>query len=101
MTSALEFLSLSKEDFRKHPVSSPLKALWHDARDNWEIAHQLVQDEDTPEAAWVHAYLHRKEGDNVNARYWYSRAGKRPHKGSLETEREEIAKSLFGSPSKK
>jgi hypothetical protein len=54
-----------------------LQALWQDAKGNWEEAHKLIQDIETPEAAWIHAYLHRKEGDIANADYWYRRAGKK------------------------
>lgn len=54
----------------------PLQALWHDARGDWERAHELVQAVAGREGAWVHAYLHRKEGDPGNAAYWYARAGR-------------------------
>ena len=57
-------------------VADEVVALWHDARGDWERAHQTVQDLDTPAAAWVHAYLHRREGDQSNARYWYRLAGR-------------------------
>ena len=63
-----------------------LKALEEDQKGNWEAAHELVQDLSTPEAAWIHAYLHRKEGDPSNARYWYNRADKTFFEGSLESE---------------
>lgn len=69
-----------------------LQALWYDARDNWNKAHELVQDLDTNEAAWIHAYLHRKEGDLSNAQYWYRRAGQSMPQGSLEQEWEMIAR---------
>lgn len=60
------------------PSLSPyLEALWYDAKGDWEKAHTVVQDINDPTAAWVHAYLHRKEGDIGNADYWYSRAGKK------------------------
>ncbi|RPI47040.1 MAG: hypothetical protein EHM59_05710 [Betaproteobacteria bacterium] len=52
-----------------------LAALWHEARGDWQRAHAIVQAESSAQAAWVHAYLHRKEGDLSNARYWYARAG--------------------------
>ena len=55
-----------------------LVALWHDAKGDWEAAHRVAQDVDDENGAWVHAYLHRKEGDASNADYWYRRAG-RPH----------------------
>ncbi len=60
------------------PVALPpvLLALWHDARGDWEAAHEVAQDVPDPDGAWVHAYLHRKEGDAGNAAYWYRRASK-------------------------
>lgn len=57
-------------------LSLPLQALWHDARGNWERAHEVCQQAKSREGDWVHAYLHRKEGDAGNAGYWYSRAGR-------------------------
>lgn len=53
-----------------------LLALWYERRGDWNRAHEIVQDLDTREAAAVHAYLHRREGDESNARYWYRRANK-------------------------
>lgn len=61
-------------------------ALDQDKKGNWEKAHELIQDLPTNEAAWIHAYLHRKEGDKSNAAYWYRRAGKDLYSGSLEEE---------------
>ncbi|MFP6702901.1 MAG: hypothetical protein VB861_14230, partial [Planctomycetaceae bacterium] len=52
-------------------LSDELRALWLAARDGWEAGHVIVQKLDTPTAAWVHAHLHRIEGDNSNAAYWY------------------------------
>ena len=70
-------------------------ALWHDARGDWEAAHRLAQQIDDESGAWVHAYLHRKEGDAANAAYWYRRAGRRPAVSSLEEEWETIAQALL------
>lgn len=58
-------------------ASAAVQALWHDARGDWARAHACVQDETGRDGAWVHAYLHRKEGDLGNAGYWYSRAGRK------------------------
>jgi hypothetical protein len=66
-------------------------------KDNWDRAHRLVQDEGTSDAAWVHAYLHRVEGDLSNAAYWYRRAGKAVATGSLEAEWGDIVSGLLGS----
>lgn len=73
-----------------------LKALWMEAKGGWadaqwDAAHRIVQALNGPQAAWVHAYLHRREGDLANAGYWYSRADKSPHKGALEDEWTEMA----------
>lgn len=78
-------------------LSAPLKALWHHAKGNWEKAHGLVQGETTEAAAWVHAFLHRVEGDESNAEYWYGLAG-RPHSSaSISSEWQEIASHLLGA----
>jgi len=76
-------------------ISGALLALHHDARGDWEAAHQSAQAVDTPDGAWVHAYLHRKEGDAGNAGYWYRRAGRRVPACSLESEWEQIACELL------
>jgi hypothetical protein len=78
-------------------VSAPVKGLWHDARGDWQAAHECVQEDSSRDGAWVHAYLHRKEGDLGNAGYWYSRAGRKmPASGlALEAEWAEIARVLL------
>ena len=63
-----------------------LKALFWDKQGDWEKAHELVQDSSEASAAWIHAYLHRKEGDDANAGYWYKKAGKPFFNGSLTEE---------------
>lgn len=65
-------------------------ALDQDKEGNWDVAHELIQDLESAEAAWIHAYLHRKEGDRWNAGYWYSRAGKLYYEGDLEKEWQEL-----------
>ena len=72
-----------------------LSALWYEARGQWDRAHELAQQAPDPEGAWVHAYLHRVEGDESNAGYWYRRAGKPHSKASLAVEWEEIAADLL------
>ncbi len=74
----------------------PLAALWWDARGDWDKAHALVAaQEESRDAAWVHAYLHRKEGDAANARYWYARAGRPVSAARLDDERAAIAAALM------
>jgi hypothetical protein len=76
-------------------LDAPLAALWWAAKGNWDEAHRIAQDQETTDAAWVHAYLHRVEGDLGNAGYWYRRAGKPVAAGSLETEWVEIVSALL------
>ena len=78
-------------------LSPPLAALWWAAKGQWDEAHGIVQDESMREAAWVHAYLHRVEGDLSNAGYWYRQAGKPVATASLYIEWEQIARSLLGA----
>ncbi len=72
-------------------LTPALQALWWDAKGDWDKAHHCVDDESGKDAARIHAYLHRKEGDQGNAGYWYSTAGAAPFKGSLEAEWAELA----------
>jgi len=76
-------------------LPSALTALWWDAKGNWVRAHELVNDLDTPEAMAVHAYLHRKEGSDWNADYWYTRASRRFHKPTLDAEWEALVEGLL------
>jgi hypothetical protein len=66
------------------------------AAGDWDGAHAAVQDDPSPEAAWVHAHLHRMEGDLDNAAYWYRRAGRAVGSGDLAAERREIERALRG-----
>jgi len=84
-----------KSETLSENMSTPLRALWQDARGHWEEAHHTVQDDTTAEGAWVHAYLHRKEGDKSNARYWYDRADQPVYAGSLADEWREIVEALL------
>ena len=79
-------------------LSGAAVALWHDARANWDAAHDCAQEDESREGSWVHAYLHRKEGDAGNAGYWYARAGRAfPARGTtLEAEWESIARAVTG-----
>ena len=78
------------------PGLPPLvQALWHAAKGNWDTAHGLAQDDGSAEGAWVHAYLHRVEGDESNAGYWYHRAGKPHCRAGLDEEWAELAGTLL------
>jgi hypothetical protein len=73
-----------------------LRALWLDARGDWKGAHEVAQECEGREGAWVHAYLHRKEGDQSNAAYWYRQAARSPCRDTLDEEWETIARDLLG-----
>jgi hypothetical protein len=77
-------------------LEPPLAALWWAAKGEWDKAHTIVMNEETASAAWVHAYLHRVEGDLGNAGYWYRQAGQPVAKDSLEAEWERIVSALLG-----
>lgn len=72
-----------------------LEALWHERRGDWDLAHRIAQDVEGGDGAWVHAYLHRREGDAGNAAYWYRRADRAPARGPLDEEWREIAGTLL------
>lgn len=78
-------------------LSDYLNALWYDAKGDWEKAHTITQDIEDKTAAWIHAYLHRKEGDIWNADYWYNRAGRKRPPVSLEQEWEIIIEDLLST----
>ena len=78
-------------------LGAPLQALWWAAKDDWEKAHTIVMNDESAEAAWVHAYLHRVEGDLGNAGYWYRRAGKPVQTNALDAEWAEITQALLGA----
>ena len=75
----------------EEPRNVYLRALYHDARGDWKAAHDLVDHAGGEDAAWIHAYLHRVEGDQWNANYWYRRADKKASTMSLQEEWEELA----------
>jgi hypothetical protein len=72
------------------------EALWWDAKGDWQKAHECAQAQEDAAGAWVHAYLHRKEGDLANAGHWYRRAGKTVAAGSLTEEWDAILADLLG-----
>jgi hypothetical protein len=79
-------------------LSPLLEALWYDGRNNWQRAHEIAQDITTNDGSWIHAYLHRKEGDHGNAAYWYRRAGRRIPAVSVGEEWKQIAQELLQRP---
>jgi hypothetical protein len=76
-------------------LSLALQALWWDAKGDWDKAHECAQERNDTPGMRVHAYLHRKEGDQSNAEYWYRRCRTAPATGPLEAEWEDLARSLL------
>ena len=87
--------SVTRSETPPTGVTPLLEALWHDAKGDWDRAHTVAQDVETKDGAWVHAYLHRKEGNTSNAGYWYRRAGRQVFDGSLHTEWTALAVHLL------
>ncbi|MEM0970839.1 MAG: hypothetical protein AAF191_18050 [Verrucomicrobiota bacterium] len=93
-----DFLStLDQEGSPPHTWSIALRSLWYAKRDDWHAAHDLVNDLHTSDGSWVHAHLHRVEGDLGNAGYWYAKAGRprRQNHDDLDGEWEEITRNLL------
>jgi len=80
-------------------LSDAVCALWWDAKGDWNAAHECAQADEGAAGSWVHAYLHRKEGDAGNAAYWYRRAGKPVAVTSLEAEWRALAQALLAQES--
>jgi hypothetical protein len=78
-------------------LSAAAQALWWDAKGDWAKAHGCAQAQEDAAGAWVHAYLHRKEGDAANADYWYRRADRPPVSGPLDREWAMIAEELLST----
>ena len=92
-----QFRDSIKLDAPLPDLSLALAGLWWDAKGHWDRAHESAQQDEGVGGSWVHAYLHRKEGDTSNAGYWYRRAGKPVCKSSLDQEWSEIVKALLDS----
>jgi hypothetical protein len=90
-----EFKSSLKSAVPPKEISDPLQAMWYDGKGAWEKAHNIAQDIDSKEGSWIHAYLHRKEGDEGNAGYWYARADRRFPSVDLNAEWENICSELL------
>jgi hypothetical protein len=89
---------MTLEEFRKtlnqslppEGIGPLLQAMWFDGKEDWDKAHDIAQEIHTKDGSWIHAYLHRKEGDEGNAGYWYARAGKPFFRKSLREEWDEL-----------
>ncbi len=95
---------MNLEEFRKslsgdgppEGLGPALSGLWWDGKGDWTKAHESAQQDEGPDGSWVHAYLHRKEGDSSNAAYWYERAQKPVARTSFENEWNEMSVALLG-----
>ena len=102
------YVRMTLEEFRKslnserppEDLTLSLVALWWDTKGDWTKAHESAQQDEGPAGAWVHAYLHRKQGDVSNAGYWYGRAGKPQARVSLDEEWSEIVNALVNETSR-
>ena len=94
-----EFLkSVSMQDLPPDGLSVCLQSLWWSKKGDWDKAHDLAQDEGSKNGDWIHAYLHREEGDLGNAAYWYNRASKPvKQKDNLNDEWEELVRYFLGT----
>ena len=90
-----DFQSSTANDDPPGELSVPLQALWWDKKGNWSQAHELVDELETPEGMAVHAYLHRKEGEQWNADYWYRLAGRGYHRSGLTEEWTALVEGLL------
>ena len=96
--SASEFHASLEDDLPPDGLPPLVVALWWDAKGDWDRAHEIAQEDHSSDGSWVHAYLHRKEGDLANARYWYRRAGRPVFDGALDAEWAAIVEALVSSP---
>lgn len=90
MKTLTEFTASLQEEEPNDRLTVQLKSLWYDGKGDWHQAHAQVDQLNDQASAWIHAYLHRKEGDNWNADYWYRKAGKKRPELSLEQEWEAL-----------
>ena len=90
-----DFIKLTKKSEPTNKLAGVQLAIWYAVKDNWDMAHNIVQDIRSETASWIHAYLHRVEGDIANAHYWYNRANKEPYSELVESELNDIIKSVF------
>jgi hypothetical protein len=93
-----EFIDSLQQDRCPDQLEPCLQALWYEATDDWHMAHEIVQQMDDSMAARIHAYLHRKEGDDWNAKYWHRQAGTTyPEHLTLEQEWQSLVRMLIES----
>lgn len=94
-TDAERFLASLGRPVPPERLTPAVRAVWHGLRGEWDTAHAIVQELDGADVAWVHAWLHRVEGDLGNAAYWYRRAGRGMAQGPIDGEGQAIAAALL------
>ena len=92
-----KFIELTKDTKPSIDLKGIYLALWYAKKDDWDMAHNITQDIHTETASWMHAYLHRIEGDTSNSNYWYRKARKDPFSGTFNSELDNIIKTIFTS----
>jgi hypothetical protein len=95
MSFADFLLSITQDASPPGKLGLALQALWYDRRGDWDQAHELAQKTTGKDGSWVHAYLHRREGDETNADYWYRLTGRAPYRSGLDEEWAQIARALL------
>ncbi len=90
-----EFINSLSQNNPPDSIRAELLALWYDKKDNWHRAHQIAQEIPSFSGSWIHAYLHRKEGDEWNAGYWYRRANQPFPRHSLDQEWELLVNAFL------
>jgi len=90
-----EFVASLKQDSPPEGINDYLKSLWFEKNGSWEASHNIAQDIEDRTGSRIHAYLHRREGDNSNARYWYNRAGMAFPAVSMDKEWEQMVKEFL------
>lgn len=97
MQDLIKFKKSLSGEFPEADLSPVLKSLWYDGKGDWQKAHDQIEKLNDKSSAWVHAYLHRKEGDLLNADYWYGRAGKTRPSVSLQAEWELLVEAFLNA----
>ena len=90
-----EFIRSLAENKLPDNLNPALQSLWYDGKDNWDMSHDIAQEIHDNNGSWIHAYLHRKEGDQWNANYWYQRAGRKMPKAPLNQEWEALVQEFL------
>ena len=95
MTYKQFMTSVAEDATPPEGLDARLQALWYAAKGQWEKAHTVAQGIETASGSWIHAHLHREEGDLSNAGYWYARAGRPPTRESLDEERAALIRTFL------